>query len=80
MDRDAGADETAWTSASEARRVDFDDTKPSFMSTPSPVHEANATSQPAMLHRLLYTLHWLDATHLALMSGPVSRAFTSMKT
>ncbi|KAF5857477.1 hypothetical protein ETB97_005721 [Aspergillus alliaceus] len=55
MDRDAGADETAWTSVSEARRVDFDDTKPSFMSTPSPVHEANATGQPAMLHRLLHT-------------------------
>ncbi|KAJ6099657.1 hypothetical protein N7467_001192 [Penicillium canescens] len=56
--RDAGADESAWLNTSEASRADFDDTKPSFISTSSPVHEAIEAGQPAMLHKLLHVYRY----------------------
>ncbi|KAJ5161898.1 hypothetical protein N7492_007290 [Penicillium capsulatum] len=56
--REAGADESAWTSSSEASQLEFDETKPSFMSTSSPVHEAIANGQPVMLRKLLYEYHY----------------------
>lgn len=52
--RNAGADESASLSISDASRADFEDTKPSFMSTSSPVHEAIKAGQPEMLHKLLH--------------------------
>lgn len=56
--RDVGADESAWLSTSEASRAEFDDTKPSFISTSSPVHEAIQAGQPAMLHKLLHVYRY----------------------
>ncbi|KAJ6143416.1 hypothetical protein N7471_002869 [Penicillium samsonianum] len=56
--RDAGADESAWLSTSEASQVDFDNTKPSFISTSSPVHEAIKAGQPEMLHKLLHVYRY----------------------
>ena len=56
--RDAGADESAWLNTSEASRADFDDTKPSFISTSSPVHEAIEAGQPKMLHKLLHVYRY----------------------
>ncbi|OQD94902.1 hypothetical protein PENSOL_c023G11304 [Penicillium solitum] len=56
--RDVGADESAWLSTSEASRAEFDDTKPSFISTSTPVHEAIQAGQPAMLHKLLHVYRY----------------------
>ncbi|CAI7672718.1 unnamed protein product [Penicillium discolor] len=52
------ADESAWLSTSEATRAEFDDAKPSFISTSSPVHEAIQAGQPAMLHKLLHVYRY----------------------
>ncbi|KAJ6079544.1 hypothetical protein N7467_009297 [Penicillium canescens] len=54
--REAGADESAWISASG--QANFDDTKPSSLSITSPVHEAIEHGQHAMLERLLNTYHY----------------------
>jgi ankyrin repeat protein len=54
--REAGADESAWISASD--QASFDDTKPSFLSITSPVHEAIEHGQHAMLERLLYRYYY----------------------
>ncbi|KAJ5951268.1 uncharacterized protein N7479_009681 [Penicillium vulpinum] len=52
--REAGADESAWISASSH----FDDTKPSSLSITSPIHEAIENGQHAMLERLLNEYHY----------------------
>lgn len=59
MVRNAGADETAWIRSSVASQPHLDmdlelTSEPSFVSTSSPIHEAIAAGQPAMLHALLY--------------------------
>lgn len=54
--REAGADESAWISASN--QASFDDTNPSPLSITSPVHEAIEHGQHAMLERLLSTYHY----------------------
>ncbi|OQE34399.1 hypothetical protein PENCOP_c018G08623 [Penicillium coprophilum] len=54
--RGAGADDSAWISASD--QPDFDHTRPSSLSVTSPVHEAIEHGQHAMLERLLNEYHY----------------------
>ncbi|KAJ6044262.1 uncharacterized protein N7446_002459 [Penicillium canescens] len=54
--REAGADGSAWISASG--QANFDDTKPSSLSITSPIHEAIEHGQHAMLERLLNTYRY----------------------
>ncbi|KAJ5462756.1 hypothetical protein N7475_007700 [Penicillium sp. IBT 31633x] len=64
--RDAGADESAWIDASGQAKLD--DTKPSSISITSPVNEAIASGQPAMLDKLLNTYN--HSPNYRAMSAP----------